>query len=48
MIELGAHAGFIIISWAVTALAVIALAAKVVYDSRKVSARLEELGDKRG
>ncbi|MBJ6988499.1 heme exporter protein CcmD [Devosia sp. MC532] len=46
--ELGAHAGFIVISWAVSTLAVLALAAKVVYDSRKVSKRLEELGDKRG
>lgn len=48
MIELGAHAGFIVISWVVTALACAALVAKVVYDSRKVSKRLEELGDKRG
>lgn len=48
MIELGQHAQFIIAAYAGVSLGLVALIAWVVTDSRRVTARLSELGDKRG
>lgn len=47
MIELGQHAIFILVAYAGVFLGVGALAAWTIFDSRRVSRRLEVLGDSR-
>lgn len=48
MIDLGQHAQFIIAAYAGVFLGLFALVGWVVADSRRVKARLAELGDRRG
>lgn len=48
MIALGEHAEFIIAAYASVFIALGLLIGWIVYDSRRVQARLETLGDKRG
>jgi heme exporter protein CcmD len=48
MIDLGQHAQFIIAAYAGVSLGLAALIGWVVTDSRRVTARLAQLGDKRG
>jgi heme exporter protein CcmD len=48
MIDLGQHAQFIIAAYAGVFLGLAALIGWVVADSRRIKARLSELGDKRG
>jgi heme exporter protein D len=48
MIELGQHAQFIIAAYAGVSLGLVALIGWVIADSRRVTARLAQLGDKRG
>jgi heme exporter protein CcmD len=48
MIDLGQHALFIIAAYAGVTLGLVALIGWVVTDSRRVTARLAQLGDKRG
>jgi heme exporter protein CcmD len=48
MIDLGQHAQFITAAYAGVFLGLVALIGWVVYDSRRTTARLARLGDKRG
>ncbi|GAB5429191.1 MAG: hypothetical protein Devi2KO_26500 [Devosia indica] len=48
MIALGEHAEFIIAAYAGVFIGLGLLIGWIVYDSRRVRARLETLGDKRG
>ena len=47
MIELGQHANFIIGAYAGVTIGVLALIGWTVIESRRISARLAELGDRR-
>ncbi len=48
MIELGQHAGFIAAAYIGVFSGVASLIFWAIFNSRRVSARLEQLGDKRG
>lgn len=48
MIELGQHAGFIAAAYIGVFSGVACLIGWAIFDNRRVSARLEQLGDKRG
>jgi heme exporter protein CcmD len=48
MIDLGQHAQFITAAYAGVGLGLAALIFWIAYDSRRIRARLVELGDKRG
>lgn len=48
MIELGQHAAFIAAAYIGVFAGVIGLIAWTIFDARRVSARLEQLGDRRG